>query len=199
MNEKHKEIAQAFIKQYNLRNSTDYKFETVRRSMFEIPKFQFPSWEFYQISFIKGKKINNPYIADLMVLLRIKKRMIIEVAEARGLEGVKKTELLEVKISESETYRHVEHMIYSIEFSALNELICSQYLLIDGRNFGSNKISNPDFYKEKRFDLDRLLKSCDEREKRELEYVAIPTKHWFKEIWLLHYDEKSTVRCLQIW
>lgn len=184
MNEKHKEIAEVFIKQYNVTKGTHYKFERLRKSIFSIPKYKFQNLEIYQVAFIEGKK-HNSIVANLMVLLRLQKRLLAEVVEPIPIEE-------DVKDID---WRVVEELIDSVESYALTEVVCSRYLLIDGRSFGRTRISDPEIYKKNRVERDKLVG----RHKRELSQVGIPVKHWFKEIWLSYHDEKGVVRCPQIW
>lgn len=198
MTENYEELAQIFIGQYNLTKGRHFEFECLRKSMFGIPKYEFPACEIYQMAFIEGQR-HKPLVADLKVLLRLQKRLIIEVVKRRvGQETAKGAEL-----SES-----LEHIVDPIERDALSEVVCSKYLLIDGRGFERIRIDDPEIYKKCRLERDRLferhrqliLRKRDEREfEQDFSQLGIPTKHWFKEIWLSYYDEKGTIRCLQIW
>ncbi len=136
MNENYEEIAQVFVEQYNLIKGTHYEFECLRKSEFSIPIFKFPDLEIYQMAFIEGKK-RNPIIADLMVLLRRQKRLIIEVVKPRlGEETIEEMPL--------STLREIEEGIVTpIEEAALTRVVCSEYLLIDGRDFGRARIGDP--------------------------------------------------------
>ncbi|HUV59427.1 MAG TPA: hypothetical protein VMW09_04870 [Desulfatiglandales bacterium] len=195
-----KGIVQVFVEQYNLRKGTHYEFECLRRSMFSIPKHKFPALEIYQMAFTEGKK-QNPIFADLMVFLRLQKRLIIEVVEPNiGAEDVK-----DINWS-----RLVVDIIDPVERQALGEVVCSRHLLIDGRGFGRIRISDPEFYKKNRLERDKMLEEHKQLNKRlgikDKEDAThrqlsqwIPLGHWFAEIWLLHYNEEGIVRCLQIW
>jgi len=82
MNGKYEEIARVFIEQYNVTKGTHYEFGCRRKSMFSVPKYQFQNLEICQMAFIEGKK-ENSIIADLMVMLHLKRRLIMEVIEPR--------------------------------------------------------------------------------------------------------------------
>lgn len=183
--EKRRELAQIFIDEYNAKKGWHYKFEYFRRSMFSIQKYKFPAFEIYQMAFIERKN-RDRIVADLMVLLRLKKRLIIEVVEPN---------LRQEDVKGTKWSRLVEDIIDPIERDALREVVCSRYLLIDGRNFDPIKIPDPEIYRKDRLERDKLVG----RHKRELSQMGVPVKHWFNEIWLSYHDEKGVVRCLQIW
>lgn len=186
MNERHKEIAQIFLDQYNHIKGTHYKFECLRKSMFSIREYKFPASEIYQMAFTEGKK-RNPIVADLMVFLHLQKRLIIEVIEPH----VREEDVKAIGWSQL-----VEAIIDPIEVDALSKVVCSKYLLVDGRGFGCIRISDPEIYKKHRLQRNETLKDIN---KRELLQASFPPKHWFREIWLSYHDEKGVVRCLQIW
>jgi len=186
MDEGHEEIAQVFLEEYNHTKGTHYEFECLRRSMFSIPEYKIPAFKIYQVAFTEGKKRTH-IVTDLMVLLRLQKRLKIEVIELHGREeDVKKRGWSQI----------VEGIIDPIEVDASSRVACSRYLLIDGRGFGHITISDPVIYKKQRLQRNGTLKNVD---KRDLLQASFPSKHWFREIWLSYHDEKGVVRCLQIW
>jgi hypothetical protein len=186
VDERHEEIAQLFLEQYNHTKGTHYEFECLRRSMFSIPEYKFPAFKIYQVAFTEGKK-RTPIVTDLMVLLRLQKRLIIEVIELHGREE---------DVKEGGWSRIVEGIIDPIEIDASSRVACSRYLLIDGRGFGHIGISDPEIYKKHRLQRNGTLKDVD---KQDLLQASFPPKHWFREIWLSYHDERGVVRCLQIW
>jgi len=186
MDGRHEEVAQLFLEQYNHTKGTHYEFEFLRRSMFSIPEYKFPAFKVYRMAFTEGKK-RTPIVTDLMVLLRLQKRLIIEVIELHGREG---------DVKEGSWPRILEGIIDPIEIDASSRVACSRYLLIDGRGFGHITISDPEIYKKHRLQRNGTLKDVD---KRDLLQASFPPKHWFREIWLSYHDEKGVVRCLQIW
>lgn len=202
VSDRSREIAQVFIEQYNLAKQTHYQFESLRKSMFR----KFPAVEeIYEMSFIQGKK-RSPIVADLMVLLRLQKRLIIDVVRPRYPEGFAQAE----KSDGDRTMLLWEIVgnVDRLEIYALKDVVCSKHLLIDERGFGCVRIGDPASYRKFRLERDRLherqksfsLRKADELEfERKLSRRGIPTKHWFREIWLLHRDEKGVVRCLEIW
>ena len=197
MNENYEEVAQVFVEQYNLSKGTHYEFECLRKSMFSIPKYQYPAHEIYQMAFIEGKK-RSPLVADLMVLFRLQKRLIVEVVKPSMGEATVEDTPLSRLITDIEV-RAIEGIVDPIERDALSEVVCSKYLLIDGRGFGCLRINNPKIYKRSRLERDKLIQRLQKGHERELSQVGIPTKHWFKEIWILYHDEKGIFRCIQIW
>jgi len=186
MDGRHEEVAQLFLEQYNHTKGTHYEFEFLRRSMFSIPEYKFPAFKIYRMAFTEGKK-RTPIVTDLMVLLRLQKRLIIEVIELHGREE---------DVKERGWSQIVEGIIDPIEIDALSRVVCSRYLLIDGRSFGHIRISDPEIYKKHRLQRNETLKDVD---KRDLLQASFPPKHWFREIWLSYHDKKGVVRCLQIW
>lgn len=186
MDERHEEIAQLFIERYNFVKGTHYTFECLRKSMFSIPEYKFPAFKIYQMAFTEGKK-RSPIVTDLMVLLRLQKRLIVEVIELHGREE---------DVKEAGWSRIVEGIIDPIEIDALSRVVCSRYLLIDGRGFRHIRISDPEIYKKHRLQRNETLKNID---KRDLLQASFPPRHWFTEIWLSYHDEEGVVRCLQIW
>jgi len=206
MNKKHKEIGEFFIQQYNLKENTRFRFECARKSMFSFPEYRFPRLEIYQIAFIEGKKL-SPIIADLMVLLRLQKRLIIEVVEPEVEEDSSE------KSNRVQTInpRLLEGIIGPMEVDALNKVACSRYLLINFRNLGLIRIDDvEEIYRRRRLEMDsgldfepdksfKVLSEEINKDRKNLESMGVPLKHWFKEIWLLYHDEKGLVRCVQIW
>lgn len=186
VDERHEEIAQLFLEEYNHAKGTHYEFECLRRSMFSIPEYKFPAFKIYQMAFTEGKK-RTPIVTDLMVLLRLQKRLIIEVIELHGREE---------DVKEGGWSRIVEGIIDPVEIDASSRVVCSRYLLIDSRGFGHIGISDPEIYKKHRLQRNGTVKNVD---KRDLLQASFPPKHWFREIWLSYHDEKGVVRCLQIW
>jgi hypothetical protein len=186
MDEGHEEIAQVFLEEYNHTKGTHYEFECLRRSMFSIPDYKLPPSKIYQMAFTEGKKRTH-IVTDLMVLLRLQKRLVIEVIELHGKEG---------DVKEESWPRIVEGIVDPIEIDASSRVACSRYLLIDGRNLGHITISDPGSYKKQRIQRNGTLRNVD---KRDLLQASFPPKHWFREIWLSYHDEKGVVRCLQIW
>jgi len=180
------EIAQVFLEEYNRTKGTHYEFECLRRSMFSISEYKFPPFKIYQMAFTEGKK-RTPIVTDLMVLLRLQKRLVIEVIELHGREG---------DVKEGGWSQIVEGIIDPVEIDASSRVACSRYLLIDGRGLGHITISDPGIYKKHRLRRNETLKDVD---KRDLLQASFPPKHWFREIWLSYHDEKGVVRCLQIW
>ena len=186
MDEGHEEIAQLFLEEYNHTKGTHYEFECLRRSMFSVPEYKIPAFQIYQMAFTEGKK-RTPIVTDLMVLLRLQKRLIIEVIELHGREE---------DVREGGWSRIVEGIIDPVEIDASSRVACSRYLLIDGRGFGHIGISDPEIYKKHRLQRNGTVKNVD---KRDLLQASFPPKHWFREIWLSYHDEKGVARCLQIW
>jgi hypothetical protein len=186
MDEGHEEIAQVFLEEYNHTKGRHYEFECLRRSMFSIPDYKLPPSKIYQMAFTEGKKRTH-IVTDLMVLLRLQKRLIIEVIELHGREG---------DVKEGGWPRMVEGIIDPIEIDASSRVACSRYLLIDGRGLGHIRISDPGSYKKQRIQRNETLKNVD---KRDLLQASFPPKHWFREIWLSYHDEEGVARCLQIW
>ncbi len=195
-------LSDIFIKQYNLSKGTCYKFEYKRKSLFSFPPNKIPNLDFYQLTFIKGNE-KHPFLNDLWVMLRLYRRLIIEVLLPAGEA--------ENEISNNvwtPDPRFFEGIIYPLENDALTKVVCSKYLLIDFRMLDRIKIDNIEgIYKRSRLELDKLLNDeklnewkllKDERQK-EASYLGIPTKHWFKEIWLSYKDEMNKIRCVQIW
>ena len=204
MNENYEEIAQVFVEQYNLNKGTHYEFECLRKSMFSIPKYEHPSLEIYEMAFIEGKK-RSPIVADLMVMTRLQKRLIIEIVKPHLSQETTK----DTPTALSRLVEDIGHIVDPIERDALGEVVCSKYLLIDGRGFGRIRIDDLEIYKKSRLERDKLFERFQNRKIygakeikqtfHELSQLGIPTKHWFKEIWFLYQDEKGLVRCLQIW
>lgn len=205
MNDAIDKLAQTFIEQYNQQNKSNYKFETLRNSMFSLPKYRYPAFKIYQISFLEGKA-SNRLITDLLVLLRLKKRLIIEVAEPNIESGTMNNIML------SELINMIENTVDPIEKDALDEVICSRYLLIDLRKGGrSSLLPQKDFYKTKRLERDKLFENhkqlnkrlgiSDQRDSTNQEplMAGFPLDHWFKEIWLSFFDESNVIKYLQIW
>jgi hypothetical protein len=186
VDEGHEEIAQVFLEQYNHTKGTQYEFEYLRRSMFSIPEYRFPAFKIYRMAFTEGKK-RTPIVTDLMVLLRLQKRLIVEVMELHGREE---------DVKKRGWSRIVEEIIDPIEVDALSRVVCSRYFLIDGRGFGHITISDPEIYKKHRLQRNETLKNVD---KRDLLRASLPPEHWFREIWLSYHDERGVIRCLQIW
>ena len=186
MDEGHEEITQLFLEEYNHTKGTHYEFEFLRRSMFSISEYKFPPFKIYRMAFTEGKK-RTPIVTDLMVLLRLQKRLIIEVIELHGREE---------DVKEGGWSRIVEGIIDPVEIDALSRVACSRYLLLDSRSFGHIGISDPEIYKKHWLQRNGTVKNVD---KRDLLQASFPPKHWFREIWLSYHDERGVVRCLQIW
>ncbi len=186
MDERHEEIAQLFIERYNFVKGTHYTFECLRKSMFSIPEHKFAGFEIYQVAFTGGKK-RSPILADLMVLLRLQKRLIVEVVEPH---------VREEDVKRAGWSQLVGAIIDLIETDALGKVVCSKSLLVDGRGFRRIRISDPEIYKRHRLQRNGTLKNIN---KRELSQASFPPKHWFTEIWLSYHDEEGVIRCLQIW
>lgn len=195
-------LSDIFIKQYNLSKGTCYKFECKRKSLFSLPTNKIPDLDFYQLTFIEGNE-KHPFLNDLLVMLRLYTRLIIEV-------------LLPAEEAENEILNNVwipnrkffEGIIYPLENDALTKVVCSKYLLLDFRIIGRIKIDNVEgIYKRSRLEWDKFLndeelnksKLLKDEIQKDLSSVGVPTKHWFKEIWLSYKDEMNKIRCAQIW
>ena len=174
-NEKYKEVAQVFIKQYNLKKNTRYRFECFRGSLFS--KKDVAGSEFYQIAFVEGIK-HHPITADLMVLFHFQKRFIVEVVRPNIERNIK---------TDEDWGRRMRAIVYGLESLALLEIVCSRYLLIDGRHFTYTKEYDRERYKEERLIDDNYRPQW------------APPKHWFKEVWFLYYNKVGTLECFQIW
>ncbi len=205
MNDAIEKLAQPFIEQYNQQNKSNYKFETLRNSMFNLPKYKYPAFEIYQISFLPGEAYNR-LITDLLVLLRLKKRLIIEVVEP----NIESDSMNNIMLSE--LINMIENIVDPIERDALDEVICSRYLLIDLRKGGcSSLLPQRDFYKIKRLERNKLFENHKQLNKRlgisdqrdsinqELLMAGFPLDDWFKEIWLSYFDESNAIKYMQIW
>ena len=198
-------MAQAFIERYNQQENSRYRFETLRNSMFSLPKYKYPAFEIYQISFLERKALNR-LVTDLLVLLRLQKRLIIEVVEPNMESDSFKNIML------SELINMIENIIDPIERDALDKVVCARYLLIDLRNGGCLSLSpRKDFYKIKRLERDRLFENHKQLNRRlgishkedsinqELLMAGFPLNHWFEEIWLSYFDESNAIKYMQIW
>ena len=205
MNDAIARMAQAFIEQYNQQKNSRYRFETLRNSMFSLPKYKYPAFEIYQISFLEGKAWNR-LVTDLLVLLRLQKRFIIEVVEPNMESDSFKNIVL------SELINVIENIIDPIERDALDKVVCARNLLIDLRNGGCLSLSSrKDFYGIKRLERDRLFENHKQLNRRlgishkedsinqELMMEGFPLNHWFEEIWLSYFDESNTIKYMQIW
>jgi len=195
-------LSDIFIKQYNLSKGTCYKFEYKRKSLFSLPTNKIPNLDFYQLTFIEGNE-KHPFLNDLFVMLRLCNRLIIEVLVP--------AEEAEDKIS-NDVWTPVpmffESIIYPLENDALTKVVCSKYLLIDFRMLGRIKIDNVEgIYERSRLEWDKSLndkelnkwKLLKDEMQKDMSSVGVPTKHWFKEIWLSYKDEMNKIRCVQIW
>ncbi len=89
MKGKYEKVARVFIEQYNLIKGTHYAFERLKQSIFSNPRYRVPGFEIHQMAFIEGKK-RRPIIADLMVMTRLQRRLIVEVVKPQMRQGAVK-------------------------------------------------------------------------------------------------------------
>ena len=192
------DLNQLFIKKYNQSNNTHYQFECRRNSLFSMPTNQIPNLDFYQLAYIKGKKINI-FVDDLKVLFNRHHRLLVEVLVP--IEDQKNNSSDNIWTPDS---HFMESIIYPLENDVLRGVMCSKHLLIDFRKIDRILITNIDeIYKNSRLKWDNALKSDFLNEfdeiRKEVSMLGIPTKNWFEDIWLIFKNEKNKSSCERIW
>jgi len=168
------QLAKSFIKKYNTLNVASYSFECIRKSMFQIPKYNIQGMDIYEITFIKKRG----FLAFL-------NRYIVEVVKPSV------SEYISWKTSLSSFIEHV--IVDKMERKAIRDIICSKHLIIDMTAFEQPVESEIANYIQLRHQISKIKKGADKKQKEHMQLAGITKSIWFENITFAYLDNEDNL------